>query len=384
MESLNKFAQLKLSSLKSRNLIRKLTRTNRYTSAITVRNNKKLISFSCNDYLGLSHHPTIIKAIELASQKYGAGAGASRLVTGNHELYYELEEQLAELKGTEKACVFGSGYLANLGIIPSIVNNQDLIIADEFSHACLFSGSSLAKSKLLTFSHNDTDHLETILKRERSSYPHVMVITDGVFSMDGDLAPIPEISKLCINYDAWLMTDDAHGIGVLGNGRGSKFSFNSVSEIPLQMGTLSKAIGSYGGYLCASEAVIDLIRTRARTLIYSTALPPASVAASKAALEIIKNNPELTKIPLQNAKIFTSILGLDEAKSPIVPLILGDSESAINASKILENSGYLVTAIRPPTVPHGTARLRFAFSANHKVSDIEKIAEITKEKILKE
>ncbi|MBJ27143.1 MAG: 8-amino-7-oxononanoate synthase [Alphaproteobacteria bacterium] len=382
MKSLDKHVQLKLSTLESKKLLRKLTETNRSTSGITIRDNKKLISFACNDYLGLSQNPDVIRAIKETSNKYGAGAGASRLVTGNNVLYKKLENQLADLKGTERACVFGSGYLANLGIIPSLVGPKDLIVTDQLSHACIFAGADLAESKILTFQHNDINNLEGILKRERSLHQHVMVVTDGVFSMDGDLAPIPELSKLCKKYDAWLMTDDAHGIGVLGNGRGSNFAFESASEIPLQMGTLSKAVGSYGGYLCASKSVIELIKTRARTLIYSTALPPAIISASISALNIIKTNPELTKIPLKNAQFFTSILKLDKAVSPIVPIILGDPERAMNASKILENKGYLVTAIRPPTVPEGTARLRFAFSSEHKIDDIENLAKIVKKNIL--
>ena len=212
-----------------------------------------------------------------------------------------------------------------------------------------------------------------------------MILTDGVFSMDGDLAPLSELSSLAQAYDCWLMTDDAHGVGVLGAGRGTTFSTgHREAEVPLQMGTLSKAIGSYGGYLCSSRNVIDLIRTRARTFIYSTGLPPAVVAASIKALDIIEHDPELCSKPIKNARLFTQSLGLPEAKSCIVPLVLQDPQRALQASQLLEEEGFLVTAIRPPTVPMGTARLRFAFTAAHNPEDIQRLTEIVKHKILKD
>lgn len=303
------------------------------------------------------------------------GAGASRLVTGNHPLFRELEERLARLKGTEAACVFGSGYLANAGIVPVLAAAPDLILIDELAHACLWAGTQLSRARTLVFRHNDVAHAKALLSENRERARHALLVTEGVFSMDGDLAPLPELAALCAAFDTWLMTDDAHGLGVIGEGRGSAFAGGLSGRVPLQMGTLSKAIGGYGGYLCASRAVIDLMQTRARTLIYSTALPPAMVAAAIAALTIIESEPGLTAKPLAQARAFTSHLGLALAQSPIVPLVVGEPEAALQASNKLAEEGFLVTAIRPPTVPVGTARLRFAFTAMHPDEEIARLAE---------
>ncbi len=385
MKSLDEYASGKLAQLDSQNLKRTLITTHRSINGAASREGRELISFSCNDYLNLSSDNRLVKAAQEATKKYGVGAGASRLVTGNHPLYQELEKKLAKLKETDDACVFGSGYLANLGIIPSLVGKNDLIVADELSHACILSATKLSSSHVEIFRHNDTDHVMQILKRCRSRYKHAMILTDGVFSMDGDLAPLTKLTAIAKDYDSWLMTDDAHGVGVLGAGHGSSYSEeNQNLKIPLQMGTLSKAIGSYGGYLCGSQEVIDLIRTRARTFIYSTGLPPAIVAASIKALDIIENDPELCDKPLKNARLFTEFLRLPLAQSCIVPLVLKDTKRALEASNLLEEEGFLVTAIRPPTVPKGTARLRFAFTAAHKEDDIGRLAKLIETKILNE
>jgi 8-amino-7-oxononanoate synthase len=210
----------------------------------------------------------------------------------------------------------------------------------------------------------------------------VLIATDGVFSMDGDLAPLGELAALANRYDAWLMSDDAHGVGVLGNGRGSGFVDGKKIDIPLQMGTLSKAIGGYGGYLCASQAIVDLIRNRARTFIYSTGLPPAIAAAAIAALDVIEGNPDFAARPVAKAKAFTRRVGLPEATSTIVPVILGEAEVAMKAARLLEEEGFLVVAIRPPTVPAGTARLRLTFSAAHPDAEIERLVDIIRTRIL--
>jgi 8-amino-7-oxononanoate synthase len=221
-----------------------------------------------------------------------------------------------------------------------------------------------------------------LLTRSRGDYRHALIVTDGVFSMDGDLAPLAALGALAQAHDAWLMSDDAHGLGVVANGRGSVFARGSKAPVDLQMGTLSKAIGSYGGYLCASKAVIDLIKTRARTFVYSTGLPPASVAAAIAALDIIESDPALTARPLANAQAFTRALNLPLATSPIVPVILNDEMRALEAQQLLEREGFLVTAIRPPTVPKGTARLRLAFTAAHPQTEIARLAQVIRERIL--
>jgi len=375
MRSLDDFAYSKLAELERASLRRTLAESLREDGPWVLREGRRFLSFSCNDYLNLTHHPALKAAATAAIENYGVGAGASRLVTGNHPLFRELEERLARLKGTEAACVFGSGYLANTGIVPVLAGAPDLILIDELAHACLWAGTNLSRARTLVFRHNDVAHAKALLSENRARARNALLVTDGVFSMDGDLAPLQELAALCAAFDTWLMADDAHGLGVIGSGRGSAFAAGQSGLVPLQMGTLSKAIGGYGGYLCASRAVIDLMKTRARTLIYSTALPPASAAAAIAALTIIESEPGLTAKPLAKARAFTSRLGLPEAQSPIVPLIIGEPDAALQASNKLAEEGFLVTPIRPPTVPVGTARLRFAFTALHPDEEIARLAE---------
>ena len=286
------------------------------------------------------------------------------------------------MKQAEDCVVFGSGYLANLGIIPALVGAGDLILADELSHSCLLMGGKLSDATTHIFRHNDLAHVEELLSLHRRAARHCLILTDGVFSMDGDLAPVAELAALAEKHDAWLMTDDAHGIGVLGGGRGSSFVSGEKANVPLQMGTLSKAIGSYGGYICASKPVCDFLRTRARTLIYSTGLAPAQIAAAIAALDVIESDKDFAALPVLKAQSFTRALNLASATSPIVPLILGDADETLAASALLEAEGFLVTAIRPPTVPTGTARLRFTFTARHTDADIARLAQIVRERIL--
>jgi 8-amino-7-oxononanoate synthase len=381
--SLDEFAAAKLAALERAHLRRTLADTTRLDGIWALRNGRRLLSFSCNDYLNLSQHPALKAAAMAALERYGIGSGASRLVTGNHPLFAELEARLARLKQTEAACVFGSGYLANIGIIPALVGTSDLVLIDELAHACLWAGARLARATVIPFRHSELAHLEALLEQHRASHPRALIATDGVFSMDGDLAPIAGLAAVAARFDAWLMTDDAHGIGVVGNGRGSTFAAGANrSDVPLQMGTLSKAIGAYGGYLCASAAVIALIQNRARSFVYSTGLPPAIVAAAITALDLIERDPAYAALPLAKARSFTRRLGLPEAESPIVPLIVGDAETALQASRLLEAEGFLVIAIRPPTIPAGTARLRFAFTAQHSDEDIARLADIVRNRIL--
>jgi 8-amino-7-oxononanoate synthase len=382
MHSLDRFAQEKLDDLKRRHLYRVLSETMREDGIWLERNGRQLLSFSCNDYLNLTQHPAIKAAAIDAIEEFGAGSGASRLVTGNHPLYAQLESRLAQFKKTEAACVFGSGYLANSGIIPSVIGEHGLVLLDELSHACIYAGAQLSHGKMIPFRHNDLAHARELLAAHRADHDHTLLVTDGVFSMDGDLAPLAELLALANEYDAWLMSDDAHGIGVVGGGRGSSFVGNSHIPVPLQMGTLSKALGSYGGYLCGSAPVIELMRNRARTLIYSTGLPPACVGAAIAALDLIERDPAYAALPVQKAKAFTRRAGLPEAQSPIVPVVIGDEETAMAASRHLEDEGYLVVAIRPPTVPPGTARLRLTFTAQHPDDAVDRLADIVRDKIL--
>jgi len=375
MQSLDAFASEKLRALEAADLRRSLAASARGEGLWVERGGRRLLSFSCNDYLNLTRHPLLRRAATAAIEAWGTGAGASRLVTGNHPLYAELETRLARLKGSEAACVFGSGYLANTGVIPALVGAGDLVLLDALAHACIWTGARLSGAAIRSFRHNDAADAAALLTASRKDYRRALIVTEGVFSMDGDIAPLAALAELARQCDAWLMSDDAHGVGVLGQGRGSAAALGiGAGDIPLQMGTLSKALGSYGGYLCASREVIDLMHNRARTLVYSTGLPPASVAAAIAALDIIASDPGLTERPLAKARRFTALAGLSEAQSPIVPIIVGPADAALAASRRLEEEDFLVTAIRPPTVPEGTARLRLAFCAAHPDEAIERLA----------
>jgi 8-amino-7-oxononanoate synthase len=382
MHSLDAFAQAKLDALARRNLRRSLAETAREDGLWVVREGRRLLSFACNDYLNLSQHPAIKRAAIAAIERYGAGAGSSRLVTGNHPLYAELERRLARIKGTEAAIVFGSGYLANTGIVPALIGTDGLVLVDELAHACLYSGARLSRGTVLNFRHNDTAHLGELLQAHRAQHDRALILTDGVFSMDGDLAPLAELQAVAEAHDAWLMADDAHGLGVLGGGRGASFAGGRHVPLPLQMGTLSKAIGAYGGYLCASAPVIELMRNRARTFVYSTGLPPAVIAAAIAALSLIEESPAFCDLPVAKAKRFTRAFGHPDAQSPIVPVVLGEEERALAAQRLLADHGFLAAAIRPPSVPAGTARLRLAFTAGHPDAEIDRLAALLREKVL--
>jgi len=373
MDRLDTFAQAKLTDLEARTLRRTIKTTRRLDGVWVERDGRRLLSFSCNDYLNLTHHPKVKAAAIAAIEAHGAGSGASRLVTGSAQETERLELALARFKGTQAACVFSTGYAANTGTIPTFVGRGDLVLADDLAHASLWAGARLSGAEVVAFRHNDAAHLDEILTARRSGVGHVLIATEGVFSMDGDVAPLGALSALAQRHDAWLMTDDAHGVGVLAEGRGSAALFPDA-RIDLQMGTLSKGLASLGGYVCASQAVIDLIKTRARTLVYSTGLPPASAAAALAALELIEADPALGATPLAKARRFTRAANLPEATSAIVPVILGSAEAALAAQQSLEAEGFLVVAIRPPTVAEGAARLRLVFTAGHADEDIDRLA----------
>jgi 8-amino-7-oxononanoate synthase len=372
--SLDELARSKLEALERRQLRRRLVVTARSSATRAAQAGAELLSFSCNDYLGLSQHPDVVASSVEATRRFGVGAGSSRLVNGNHPLYVALERKLAELKGTEDAVVFGSGYLTNVGTIGALVGRSDLIVLDELCHSSLLTGAAASGARALEFRHNDVAHAQQLLESERDAHRHCLLLTDGVFSMEGDLAPLPELAALAAEHDAWLMADDAHGLGVVGDGRGSCFAFGEPVAIPLQMGTLSKAVGSYGGYLCTSRDVAELVRNRGRSFVYSTGLPPGTVAAALRALELIAADKELVRRPLSRAREFTAALGLPPAASAIVSLPMGSVERALSASAALRSAGFLVSAIRPPTVPPGTSRLRVTFSAAHTREQVAALA----------
>ena len=362
-QAIDSFATGKLASLQAKQRRRDLYATTRQGGGRAERAGRDLISFCDNDYLGLAHDPRVVAAASKAALDHGAGSGASRLVTGDHPLNHALEDQIARMKGFPAARVFGSGYLANLGTIPVIAGKGDRLLLDELSHSCMHAGAQLSGARIETFKHNDVEDLERLLS-EDTPYQKTLVITETIFSMDGDLAPLAALHEVCERYGAWLMTDDAHGLGVV----------NIDNPAPIQMGTLSKAAGSYGGYVCGPQSLIDLLISRARSFVYTTGLPPAVLAASLEALHIIEETPELGERALSHARRFCARLGLSAPESCIVPIVCGEEARALDWSAKLEAAGFLVTAIRPPTVPNGTARLRVTFSAAHSEADVDALA----------
>lgn len=324
---------------------------------------QRFISFACNDYLGLRAHPEVMEAGQTVLAVAGAGAGASRLVTGNHPYYAPLEVKLAATKHAEAALVFGSGYLTNLGVIPALMHKGDVIFADKLVHACIIDAAQLSGARLLRFAHNDMLHLEALLKKHREDSPNALIVTDHVFSMDGDVAPLAEITALAKKYDAWTMVDDAHGLGVVEAG--------TAATIDIWMGTLSKSAGAYGGYVIGSQKLIDFLTNSARSFVFSTGLPPAVCASALVALAVMAREPERGQRALALAQRVTTALGLPLAQSAIVPVLLGTPERALAAAAELKKQGILAVAIRPPTVPPGTARLRLAFSCAHTDAQVD-------------
>lgn len=361
MTMLTNYCEGELAALEAANQRRWLRQSVR-RGVMVEQEGKTYISFSCNDYLGLSQHPSVIAAGEVALQAYGAGAGASRLVTGNHPLYAPLEAKIAQMKHTEAALVFGSGYLANLGIIPALVGKGDIIFSDKLVHACLLDGAQLSGATVKRFRHNDMAHLQALMDEHRANHKHALILVDHVYSMDGDIAPLQVISKMAAHHGAWLMADDAHGFGILPH---------PDCHIDLWMGTLSKAVGGYGGYVAAAQPVIDFLISKARSLVFSTGLPPSVCASALAALGMMEREPERAKRSLELANRVCSALNLPPTRSTIVPIILGDEARTLAASEALKRHGILAVAIRPPTVSPGTARLRLTFSATHTDAQIE-------------
>lgn len=358
------FAATELNALRERHLYRTLRETERLDPPYVLRQGKRLISFASNDYFGLSVHPEVIAAAQEALARYGAGAGASRLVEGNHPYYAALEARLRAIKGTEAACVFGSGYLVALGVIPALAAKGDLILFDRLCHACMIDGVELSQAGWKRFRHNDMAHLQALLAEERNKYRRCLILTETVFGMDGDIAPLDEMIALAKRYDAMTLTDDAHGLGfVLPN-----------SEITLQTGTLSKGVGGYGGYVCGSAELIDFLVNKARSLLFSTALPPAVAAGAARALELLQTDASLAAKPLEMADYFAKMMGWEAPQTPIIPLIVGEDEKAVALGQQLEEAGFFVPVIRPPTVPKGTARLRLSFAAFHSKEQVETLA----------
>lgn len=326
-----------------------------------------LLDFSSNDYLALSEHPALIAAASEALQRYGTGAGAARLMSGNFPVHQELEQAVAALKGQEAALLFGSGYGANVGIIAALMGRDDVIFTDRLNHASIYDGCRLAGAKLARFRHNDLDHLEELL-RNRNTKGTRLIVVESVYSMDGDQAPLRELVGLKERYDCLLMVDEAHATGVFGAYGGGMIEEAGVAGgVDLAMGTFGKALGSYGAYVAASRQMIDFLVNRARSFVFSTALPPAVAAASLTAVRLIRQKPGLRQELHSRVALFKECLrqggiSADLGPSQIIPLQLGASAKAMAMAERLREHGLFVPAVRPPTVPEGTARLRFSIT----------------------
>lgn len=342
---------------------------------------KSYLNFCSNDYLGLANHPELVKSFKQAADEYGVGSGASHLVVGHSSVHHQLEEALAEFVGRPKALLFSSGYMANLGVVTALLGKNDSIFEDRLNHASLLDAGILCGARFQRFRHNDVNDLKIKLGKQQSEAGRrKLVVVDGVFSMDGDLAPLPELAALCQQEDAWLMVDDAHGLGVLGEaGRGTLSHFKcSKDDVPVLMGTLGKSFGTAGAFVAGSEALIDTLVQFARTYIYTTALPPAVAAASLCSLELVKNETwrrEKLKVLInqfrQGAKDLAYTLA--DSATAIQPILVGEPATALALSQALQAEGILITAIRPPTVPKGTARLRVTLSAAHSEDQVKQL-----------
>ena len=343
---------------------------------------REMLAFCSNDYLGLAGHPRVIEALRDGAVRGGVGSGASHLVSGHGVAHHRLEDALAGFVGRDRALLFSTGYMANLGVIASLSRRGEQVLADRLNHASLLDGARLSDARLRRYPHVDGARLQAMLQEGDAS----LVVTDGVFSMDGDLAPVPALAEAVAGSGAALMIDDAHGLGVLGpNGRGTLEHFGLTGEagqaaVPILVGTLGKAFGTFGAFVAGSESLIELLIQRARSYIYTTALPPAVAAATLTALQLTQDEHwrrERLQRLIARFRSGADALGLElaESQTPIQPLIAGEVETALAWSRFLEANGILVTAIRPPTVPEGTSRLRITFSAGHQDADVDRLLE---------
>ena len=341
---------------------------------------RRFIAMASNNYLGLANHPAVNRAAINAIEQWGVGAGAARLIAGTMTPHHQLEQNLARFKQVEAALTFGTGYTTNLGLIPALIDRDGLILADRYCHASLIEACRLAKATLRVFHHNDVEHLETLLKKRGTPRP-VLVVTEGVFSMDGDLAPLPDLLTLCRQHEATLVIDDAHGTGVMGkNGRGTIEHFGVNPQDVIQMGTLSKAIGTSGGYLAGTASLKEYLINTAKAFIYTTAQPPAIAAAASAAIRVIQHEPARRERLWHNRNALHTALTdmgfhLTNTQSPILPIIVKSPERAVEMSQVLYEAGIYVPAIRPPTVPKGSSRLRLTVSSEHTEEQLENVVQ---------
>lgn len=367
-----------LEELRQKGLYRQMRLVAGEQGSRVVIDGRETLLLCSNNYLGLANHPCLKDAAIKAVERYGTGSGAARLVSGNMELHEALEKRIAAFKGTEASLVFNSGYAANTGIIPALVGRGDVIFSDRLNHASIVDGALLSRAKLVRYPHNDMTALRRLLEKSPASCRR-LIVTDGVFSMDGDIAPLNELASLKKEFDALLMVDDAHATGVLGaGGRGTAELYRIAGSVDLQMGTLGKGLGSFGAYVAASRELIEYMINRARSFIFSTSLPPAALAASIAAIDLVDSpaGAELRDKLRDNSRFFRD--RLDEARfdtlgssTQIVPLFVGEADKTMEFTARLLEQGIFVQGIRPPTVPVGTSRLRCTIMATHSRRDLE-------------
>jgi len=339
---------------------------------------RELLSFCSNDYLGLANHPEVVAALRRGAEQYGVGSGAAHLVNGHATPHHALEEELAAFTGRPRALLFSTGYMANLGVVNALIGRGDTVFEDRLNHASLIDAGLLSQARLQRYAHADMAALTA--KLIEAGAGERLIATDGVFSMDGDLAPLAEMAALARQHDAWLMVDDAHGFGVLGErGAGSLEQLGlDNGQVPILMATLGKALGTFGAFVAGSEELIEYLINEARTYIFTTALPPAVAEATRASLRLVREEPwrrQQLQVLVSRLRTGAEQLGLAlmPSDTPIQPLVVGTSERALAASATLLEQGILVTAIRPPTVPKGTARLRITLSAAHSEADVDRL-----------
>jgi len=340
---------------------------------------RPLISFCSNDYLGLANHPQVIKAMQQGAERYGAGSGASHLISGHSEAHHALELELAEFVQRPRALLFSTGFMANLGVITALFGKGDAIFEDRLNHASLIDAGLYCGARVQRYLHADINSLQNYLAK--STAAQKLIVTDGVFSMDGDVAPLPELVALAAEHNSWLMVDDAHGFGVLGeSGRGTVEHFALADGIPIYMATLGKALGTFGAFVAGSVELIETLIQSARSYIYTTALPPAVAEATRASLKLVQQEPwrrDKLRSLIARFRQGAQQLGLTlmDSVTPIQPLIVGDNEKALRYSDALLEKGFLIGAVRPPTVPQGSARLRITISAAHEEHQIDRLLE---------
>jgi glycine C-acetyltransferase len=347
---------------------------------------REVINLASNNYLGLANHPRLIEAALAAARKYGVGSGAVRTIAGTMRIHMELEERIARFKNVEACVVFQSGFAANAGTVSAILGKDDFILSDELNHASIIDGARLSRAKIKVFRHKDVDHCETLLKEVVNEAGHKLVITDGVFSMDGDIGPVDKLAVLAEKYGAIMMVDDAHASGVLGrNGRGSIDHFGTHGRVDVQVGTLSKAIGALGGYVCGSRDLIDYLYHRARPFLFSTSHPPSVAATCIEAFDILEAEPERIERLWSNTRYFQGELkragfnigGMNTpaTETPITPIIVGDGRAAMEFSRALFEEGVMGTGIAFPTVPEGKARIRLILTSEHTGAQLDRALE---------